>query len=1072
MLEMRKIALAAVIAMLVGVPGIRSYAQITTGSILGTIADETGARTPGATVTVTNTETGIARTLTADAAGRYRAANLPLGQYEVKAELSGFRTAVRRGIELSVGAEVVADLSLSVGAVNEQVQVTGEAPMVDTTSSTVSGLVADQQVRDLPLNGRSFESLIFLQAGTSGFLRGDKSAEAGNGTKLTVSGSRIDANSFLLDGANMSDQSSMTPGSAAGVLMGVDILREFRVLTSNYSAEYGRVSGGIINAVTKSGTNNLHGDVFEYLRNSAFDARSFFDQEKPAFRRNQFGATLGGPIKKDRTFFFVSYEGLRQGLGVTQISIVPSAEAHAGILRDSAGNAVPTAINPAVKPYLDLYPLPNAGVLPGPGGVLTSSARFINVFGLPTREDFGNIRVDHQISANHSFFARYTLDDSQTSSANPNLLLLDVFARNQYATVSETAIISPTVVNLARMSFSRPFAFSNNRLLYNVPRSLWFLPTQQFGAIVFQSGGFDVLGNIISQPQQWARQNWTVTDDLTFTRGRHTLKTGFLFERYEENGYKQRIYGGQYTFANLGTFLANNPFDIQAEPPGNDPIRGWRQSLFGGYFQDDIQLRNNLTLNAGLRYEFAQVPKEVNGKLSNYPNPLTDVGSAPHIGDPWFKGGNKDFAPRVGLAWDPFSNGKTSLRAGFGLYYDHITGAPYNRAISRVYPFHQFVAVRNGPTSVVTFPNVNPSFLTAPNPNTFVSYALNGWMPDPTKVSWTFSIQQQLASSTVITAAYVGSHSYHMTLASNGNQAIEAQDSSGNWYVPQPAKFRNPNIGQLSFFMSNVGNAFYDGLQLGLTRRMAKGFQAQFSYTWSKTISEGDGVLGRFFDRESRAGSTTVVNVDNIRTSERSLAQTDFRNVASANFSYELPFAKNLSGVGGKLLSGWAVNSIVSATSGSPLNLSMGFVWTNANVSGGTYQDRPDLKPGGNNNPVLGGPNKYYDASQFVLPQQIVSSTGTVTGRYFGNLGRMTLVSPGLATVDFSLVKNTALHFRSEGLTMQFRAELFNILNRANFGLPFNQPITSTGAVDPRAAVIDRTVTPGRQVQFALKFVF
>ena len=940
--------------------------------------------------------------------------------------------------------------------------------MVDITSSTVSGVVADQQVKDLPLNGRSFESLIFLQSGTSGFLRGDKSAEAGNGTKLTVSGSRIDSNSFLLDGANMNDQSNMTPGSAAGVLMGVEILREFRVLTSNYSAEYGRVSGGIINAVTKSGTNSLHGGGFEYLRNSALDARDFFDQEKPAFRRNQFGATLGGPIKKDRAFFFVSYEGLRQALGHTQLSFVPTAEARTGLLRDSAGVLQPTPINPGVRPYLDLYPLPN-GPTQTQGGVLTNTARYIESFGLPTREDFGNVRIDHQISSNHSFFGRYTMDDSQTTSSNANRLMLDVFARNQYVTLAETAILSPTVINLARMSFTRSLSFSDNRLLYDVPKSLWFIPTQQFGVIVFQSGGIDPLGNIISQPQKWARQNWTVTDDVTLTRGPHTLKMGFLFERYQENGYKERVFGAQYTFVNLAEFFAANPFDVQAEPPGNDPVRGSRSSLFGGYFQDDIQLRHNLTMNVGLRYEVGTVPTEVNGKLSNYPDPVHAVGSNPHIGDPWFTGGKKDFAPRVGLAWDPFSNGKTSIRAGFGLYYDHVTGAPYNRAISRVYPFHQFITVRRSPTISINFPQINPSFLTSPNPNTFVNYSLNGWLPDPTKVNWTFSIQQQLGASTAVTASYVGSHSYHQTLAPNGNQAIEAVDPvSGRWYVPQPARFRNPNIGQLSFFLRNEGNSFYNGLQLNATRRMAAGFQAQFSYTWSKTISEGDGILGRFFDREARAGATVAISPDDLR-SERSLAQTDFRNVASVNFTYELPFAKNVTGAAGKILAGWAVNSIITAQSGNPLGISMAGAWSNGNVSGGTYADRPDLKPGGNNNPVLGGPNKYYDPSVFILPPEIITSTGAV-GRFHGNLGRMTLIGPGMSTVDFSLVKNTAL--RSEGLNMQFRAEFFNILNHANFGLPYNRPINNRGIVDARAGAIDRTVTPGRQVQFALKFVF
>src|SRR3990172_7568734 len=362
---------ASAVAFLAAVLAIQSAGQTTTGTILGIVADETGARVPRVAVTITTLDTGIVRTAVTDEAGRYRAPNLALGQYEVKAELAGFKTAVRRGIQLSVGSEAVVDITLTVGAVAEQVEVTGEAPLVETTNATVSGVVSDQQVRDLPLNGRSFENLIFLQSGVVPFLQGAKSTEAGEGTKLAMSGSRIDSNSFLLDGANMNDQSNMTPGSAAGVLLGVETLREFRVLTSNYSAEYGRVSGGIINAVTKSGTNDIHGNVFEYLRNSALDARNFFDADKPAFKRNQFGGTVGGPIKRDRMFFFAGFEALRERLGVTELSFVPIAEARQGLLYDAAGRLQPVGVNPAVQPYLNLYPLPNGPPLRTLGGVPT-----------------------------------------------------------------------------------------------------------------------------------------------------------------------------------------------------------------------------------------------------------------------------------------------------------------------------------------------------------------------------------------------------------------------------------------------------------------------------------------------------------------------------------------------------------------------------------------------------------------------------------------------------------------------------------------------------------------------------
>ena len=1051
------------VAFLAAVLAIQSAGQTTTGTILGIVADETGARVPRVAVTITTLDTGIVRTAVTDEAGRYRAPNLALGQYEVKAELAGFKTAVRRGIQLSVGSEAVVDLTLTVGAVAEQVEVTGEAPLVETTNATVSGVVSDQQVRDLPLNGRSFENLIFLQSGVVPFLQGAKSTEAGEGTKLAISGSRIDSNSFLLDGANMNDQSNMTPGSAAGVLLGVETLREFRVLTSNYSAEYGRVSGGIINAVTKSGTNDFHGGVFEYLRNDKLDARNFFDARKASFKRNQFGGTLGGRIVRDRTFFFVGYEGLRQRLGATVLSFVPIAEARDGFLRDAAGQLQLVGVNPAVKPYLDLFPLPNGPALRTPAGTPTNTATFLNNPAQPTRDDYGSVKIDQQFSPNHSFFARYTIDDSNTEFALKNRLMQTNTTRNQYGTLSETAILSPTVVNVSRFAVGRSYSLAANTFLYDVPPSLWFFPDQpQFGQITFRSGGLDSLGSTLGLPQRWVHETWTGSNDVTVSRGRQTLKMGFLVDRIRENSLKLRNLGGQYFFDDLGAFLRNTSSELVYQPAQTDQIRGWRQTLVAGYFQDDIQVRPNLTLNLGLRYEFATVPTEVNGKLANYPDPLTNIASAPHIGDPWFEGSTRDFAPRVGLAWDPFSNGKTSLRAGGGLYYDHIVGSPYNRVLGFVYPFSLNINLRGTASAPIPFPHFDQNLAGATDPLNQVSFSLAGKSLDPVKASWTLGLQQEVFRNTVVTATYVGAHSYHTSLSTNGNPAIAQVDSAnGRWFVPQPAQFRNPNIGQVQGFFSNNGNSYYQGLQVGVTRRMSNGLQAQLSYTWSKTISQMDGVLSRYLNPEGRTGSTVIQNPDN-RQGDRSLAMTDFPHTAVVNFSYELPFARTLPGAAGKILSGWALNSVVTATSGNPLGMVLGFDWTNSRVRGGGNGDRPDLKPGGNNSPVLGGPNRYFDPSQFVLPPP----------GYFGNLGRLTVIGPGLFTWDFSLVKNSRVSWVSEAANLQFRAEFFNLFNRANFMMPFNQPLTRTGAVDSRAGVIDLTKTPSRQIQFAMKLVF
>src|SRR3989454_953640 len=449
--------------------GTLAYGQTTAGTIFGVVSDESGARLPGVTVTITHLGTGIVRTVTTDEAGRYRAPSLGLGNYEVKAELTGFRTAARSGIQLTVAAEVVVNLALSVGTVTEQVNVTGDAPLVEITSATLSGLVDDKKIRDLPLNGRSFEQLAFLQPGVTPYFRGRRETDQGEGVKMSVSGSRVDSNSFLMDGTNINDQSNNTPGSASGNLLGVEMLREFRVLTGAYSAEYGRYSGGIITAVSKSGGNEFHGNVYEFHRNDNLDARNFFDRKStpddprlPEFKRNQFGATIGGPVVRDRTFFFGGYEGFRQGKGESRVAFVPNADAHRGILPcpriipagGFTGSQVPcntpgtstysVNISPSVKPYLDLYPLPNGADF-GDG-----TARVCGDTGRPVDEDYTTGRMDHNFSNADSFFVRYTFDRAvQASPTQYTNVALDAQTKNQYVTLLETRIFSPLVINNA-----------------------------------------------------------------------------------------------------------------------------------------------------------------------------------------------------------------------------------------------------------------------------------------------------------------------------------------------------------------------------------------------------------------------------------------------------------------------------------------------------------------------------------------------------------------------------------------------------------------------------------------------
>ena len=1070
--RVREISVWMVGALLVLSLASTAFSQAVTGSISGTAKDSTGAVLPGAQVVLLNQDTGFTRTVQSDAAGRYLATSLPLGDYQVTATLQGFQTQVRSGIVLTVGREAVVDLVLSVGAVTQTVEVFGEAALIDTTSATVSGLVDGVQIRELPLNGRSYNDLALLNPGVIYNRSTGSSASDGYGARMNVNGARSNMNLFLVDGTVTND-ASQTAGTVAALSLGVEGIREFRVLTHNYTAEYGRSAGGVVSVVTRSGTNQLHGSAYEFVRNNIFDARDFFNRgDLPPFRRNQFGAAAGGPVLRDRIFFFANYEGLRQRRGQTIIATVPDLNARQGILPSGR-----VEVSPVAKPYVDLYALPNGRNF-GDG-----TAQWVSDFSQPITEDYFMGRQDFRLSDQDNLYYRYIFNPSTRvrPGGDPRWTTLDN-ATNHYVVLSETHVFSGTALNDFRFAFNRNFRGTEvGPTTVDVPPSLSFVPGHPLGRFQFAGGatganavaaGLVTLGNLNATPTLTLQNLFQATDTFTLIRGGHSMKFGFDLERYQNPLLNLGGIRGSWTFTSLQSLLAAQPFQLDTgRITGNLPNGGyapasvgWRRTLIGWFVQDDFRVNSRLTLNLGLRHEFFTDPSEVNGYSGTLIN-LTDAEST--IGTP-FHYAKMNFAPRVGVAWDPTGSGKTSVRTGVGIYHNQVdnreSGPPADYRFSATYSLNCNTTATN---PCATFPKApaNPPLSTSKS-ESMVQYNL----PTPTIVQYGLDLQRQLTPTLTARVGYVGWWGYHLTRSTSANIRRATILPDGTKTFPTTNTRINPAFGNITLLLADtVSN--YNGMQAVLRKTAGGGLMFQASYTYSKALSEADSSANRVTDNTG-SGYSTLDKDDPGRDYGRSAS--DQRQTFVFNAQYQFVALDRLlnGGIAKALLGGWAMNGVWQYGSGLPLNVNLQF--NRSQNQNSVIPDRPSLAPGASNNPTHGvtsgcgvipagqklrTPNRWYDPCGFVLP-----AAGT-----FGNLGRNTMDGPPYNAVNFTLVKTTAL---TESKKLEFRAEVFNLFNHPSFSIPVIAVFSSSLAHTGNEGVINLTTSNGREIQLGLKLTF
>ncbi len=1008
-------------------------------TINGTVVDANAGALPGVIVTVTNVGTNLVRSTVTNAAGRYVLAALPPGRYDLRAELAGFKPHLRRGFDIAVAETVVVNVTLQIGDLEIRDEVVGVTPLVNTSSSELSYLVGSETIDLLPLNGRNYTDLALLQPGVLAFPHRDGGSVVAHGLGMSVNGQDPRSNVYLLDGTIQNDFTNGPAGSAAGTALGMESIREFRVETNAYSAEFGRNAGGQINVLTKSGTNRFSGSAYEYHRNDALDARNYFDSlGKPDFHRNQFGATLGGPIRSDKAFFFVGYEALVERLGRTISTVVPDDEARLGVLPTGA-----VGVHPAVAPFLAEFPRAN-----GP-----SLGQGLAVFNFPFNQrldqQFLQGRIDYN-AENRQFFGRYTIDDTeQFLPTDYPQFPRTFFSRNQFFTGEYREVLSSSTLNTARIGFSR------TRLGQNVEANTTqtlppFVPGRDLTGSI-DIGGLRRFGPQSSANLRLVQNVFSFQNDLVHVRGRHLLKAGALAEHYQDNMVNPTFSLGIYAFPNLSAFLRNTPNNFIGLTPEAQFDRYWRFTLFGFYVQDDYQLTPRLTINGGLRYEFSTMPEDKYGRDSALPD-LT--ASEPTIGPLYENPTFTNLSPRVGAAWDVFGDGRTSLRAGYGLYFN--TNNHQNLIVTVTNP-------PATPRPVI----VNPSF-PAPDFNRAGAISIRPVQFDldnPRVHVYNVNVQRELWWRTALMLGYAGSRGLHLLRSADVNTAPFTTLADGTVFIPAGTPRPNSAFSTIEL-KSSDGNSWYNALIVDLRRRLAGGISLQSSYTLSK--SEDTTQASTFFS--DATNGTTSAMPEYIPDYNKGPSDFDTRHSWVMSFTWELPFARSATPVVRALAAGWRLSGIWTMRSGQPLTV---FVAANRSRSlwnpsrgPGIGQDRPSYAPGyGPDNAINGTPEQWFNPAAFVL-----QPAGT-----FGNTGRGDFTGPNLRTLDLSFGKEARWARLGSSGRVEIRIEAFNILNRTNFGVPELRAFA--GQADNEAPLatfgrISNTVTSSRQIQIGARVTF
>ncbi len=1063
---------------------IAAPAQDSSAALSGTVADPQGGAVPSAIVEAAHIQTQFRRRVKADLTGYYRLAGLPAGDYEIRAGAEGFKTSLRTGVRLTVGQQASVNFRLQLGDLTQVVSVVAEQTTVSARGGSLEQVVSQQQIENLPLNGRDLTQLVLLQKGVVQSRGSTRDINVGFGTKVSVGGARPNQNLFVIDGADANDALNSTPAGATGQMTGVETIAEFRVSTNPMNAKFGRAAGGVFSMVTKSGGNELHGSLFGFHRNDNFDARNFFDAERPEFRRHQFGGSLGGPVVRNRTFFFGSYEGFRENKGVTQLALVPDfavRQASPGDRIDFEASGQSVVLQPQASRILSLFPQPTGPeVAPG-----THVAEFRGVLDRFGNEDFLSVRADHRLSDAGALFVRYFSVDSEyllpvLMPAYPNFNT----NRRQIVTIGQTQTLNPSAV------LESSFSFNRSTPAEDVPTppgelNIPLIAKRNLGSVNVTAGdglpGLTEAGTDRTNPKSFFNNTWQLSTNLSVDRGRHSIGVGALFERFEFDANSESRTRGRLEFRSLRRLLADEPRRIEGASAQSDFAREFRQSLLGLYAQDDIRLSRSLLLFAGLRWEFVTTPAEINGKVAN----LTDIWGragqviveAPRFAAPeaetpilccrklFDNPTRRNLSPRLGLAWDVGGRSRTVVRAGFGLFYEQPLFSIYRSPVFRALPFVERSRINadewpGGPS--IDSLALDPAIFASPGAGQDTE-TIQYDLASTYLIRHNAEIEHDVGRNSVVSLGYAGSRGVNLFGQADTNTAIPEILPDGRQYFADSTR-RNPNFDAIRSVHQGY-NSWYHSLQAGWLKRHSDGLSWQASYTFSRCIDERSSTAGRQAQRFGQARSFDPYN----RGLDKGLCDYHLGHTLVLSHVWDIPTPRRWKGPA-VVLRDWRFNGILNVTSGLPFTP---YVEGDPDNDGSDDNSaRPDVagdpySGACPNGAAVGTPDCWFNPTAFAFP-----------GFGFrGNLGRNTLLGPRLTAYDASLTRIMRLSDRFE---LQFRVETFNLFNQTNLNPPSNgedgaRIFSEDGQLDPTGGSISErsgTSTTSRQIQLGLRLTF